>query len=965
MPDVKLEPLRISRVAVEAVITGFLARTTMTITFDNPNERVMEGEVVFPLPEGAVVASYGLDIGGEMVEASVVEKHAARIAFEKEVRKGIDPGLVEWTQGNNFRTRVYPIPAKGKRTVRVTYLSDLVISKGDAVYVLPLAFEEKVAAFSLKVDVVKGVVEPRVASAGGLANFSFKKWEERYVAETTQTDAALKDDLRIALPQVPRQNVVVERRDEGGRELAHYFQITDLPRPGVLAARGVAKPERIGIAWDASLSRCRVDKASELAILAKLLERVGDIAVDVVLVRNDVSKPRTFKVAGGQAGALIEFLKNAPCDGGTDLRLVRFPRANYDYWVFFSDGLSTLGEGMPAVIAARIFAVNSAAVANHGFLRHIAESSGGAYFNLSETTDAHVVQRLAEPGGADVVFVGATYDKEKISDVTPTNRQPVGERFVIAGKLLAAEATIKIRYARRGEPEEEVAYSLKRDGASDTGLVPIAWAQKRVSELAVFAEKNRAELLALGREYHLVTPATSLLVLETLAQHLEHNVAPARSRAEMYAGFVKASDERVSMRARKRTDKIERVVALWKERVLWWEKTFDYPKNFRYRDAEKKKGEAAMAIMGARGRGGSAVFDSARPAPSVVARPPRRDERVEAKLEDQKDKDAAGRGGARAKADITVKAWDPETPYLKAMKAAEKGDAYDVYLREREKYVASPAFYLDCAEFFFVRKDRRLGLRVLTNIAELKLENPLLLRIIAHKAEQIGAAALAIDLFTQVLAMRPEEPQSYRDLALVLAKRAGDKKRDVAERRTDANRALALLNDVVVREWDGRFPEIETIAVSEANAILVAATRAEIDVRNPLDERLVKNLDADVRILLTWHTDLTDMDLWVTEPSNEKCDYSHNRTTIGGRMSHDLTQGYGPEEYTVRRAMPGTYKIQVNYYGSNQVTLTGGTTIQATVITNFGRKNEKRKSITMRLENKQEVIDIGAIAFGE
>lgn len=82
-------------------------------------------------------------------------------------------------------------------------------------------------------------------------------------------------------------------------------------------------------------------------------------------------------------------------------------------------------------------------------------------------------------------------------------------------------------------------------------------------------------------------------------------------------------------------------------------------------------------------------------------------------------------------------------------------------------------------------------------------------------------------------------------------------------------------------------------------------------------------------------------------------------------MSHDLTQGYGPEEYTVRRAMPGTYKIQVNYYGSNQVTLTGGTTIQATVITNFGRKNEKRKSITMRLENKQEVIDIGAIAFGE
>jgi hypothetical protein len=927
----------------------------------------MEGEVVFPLPEGAVVASYGLDIGGAIVDASVVEKNAARVAFEKEVRKGIDPGLVEWTQGNNFRTRVYPIPAKGKRTVRVTYLSDLVIAKGDAVYVLPLAFDEKVAMFSVKVDVVKGTAEPRVASTGGIANFAFKKWEERYVAETTLADAVLKDELRIALPQVPRQNVVVERRDEGGRGPSHYFQITDLPRPGNLAARGVVRPERIGIAWDASLSRSRANRDREMAILAKLLEKLGDVEVDVVLVRNEVGKPRTFKVAGGQASALVRYLADTPCDGGTDLRRIKFARANYAYWLFFSDGLSTLGEGMPAEIRARVFAVNSAVSANHGFLRHIAEASGGAYFNLGEATDDDVVRQLAASGDADVVFVGAAYDKEKIADVTPAIRQPVGERFVIAGKLLADEATIKIRYARRGEREEVVAYTLKREGASDTGLVPIAWAQRRLKELIVFADKNRAELLALGREFHLVTPATSLLVLETLAQHLEHNVAPASSRKEMYADYLKLVSERDAARAKKRGDKLERVVKLWTERVEWWEKKFDYPRNFRYRDEEAKKIGGAMSVMGARGSGRGGAGAALRDAMSQPRIPSLSSARPEAKAEDakEKDKDSSRRGGAAApEPDITVKAWDPETPYLKAMKSAEKGEAYGEYLRQREKYVASPAFYLDCAEFFFARKERQLGLRILTNIAELKLENPLLLRIIAHKADQIGDAALAIDLFTQVLVMRPEEPQSYRDLALVFAKRAGEKKRSERERTADATRALVLLNDVVVREWDGRFPEIETIALAEANALIAMSKRADLDVRNPLDERLVKNLDADVRILLTWHTDLTDMDLWVTEPSNEKCDYSHNRTTIGGRMSQDLTQGYGPEEYTVRRAMPGTYKIQVNYYGSNQVTLTGGTTIQATVITNFGRKNEKRKSITMRLENKQEVIDIGAIAFG-
>ena len=55
---------------------------------------------------------------------------------------------------------------------------------------------------------------------------------------------------------------------------------------------------------------------------------------------------------------------------------------------------------------------------------------------------------------------------------------------------------------------------------------------------------------------------------------------------------------------------------------------------------------------------------------------------------------------------------------------------------------------------------------------------------------------------------------------------------------------------------------------------------------------------------MTWHADNTDIDLWVTEPSGEKAFYQHNRTTIGGLVSRDFTQGYGPEEYMVRAIAP-------------------------------------------------------------
>ena len=58
-----------------------------------------------------------------------------------------------------------------------------------------------------------------------------------------------------------------------------------------------------------------------------------------------------------------------------------------------------------------------------------------------------------------------------------------------------------------------------------------------------------------------------------------------------------------------------------------------------------------------------------------------------------------------------------------------------------------------------------MALQVLSNIAELELEDAALVRILGHRLEQLGYLNLAVKTFEQVLAMRPEEPQSYRDVA--------------------------------------------------------------------------------------------------------------------------------------------------------------------------------------------------------
>ena len=281
------------------------------------------------------------------------------------------------------------------------------------------------------------------------------------------------------------------------------------------------------------------------------------------------------------------------------------------------------------------------------------------------------------------------------------------------------------------------------------------------------------------------------------------------------------------------------------------------------------------------------------------------------------------------------------------------------YLKQREEHGSAPGFYVDVAELLFRSNQRPLGLQVLSNLAELDVESPALLRVLAHRLAQLSELDLAIGLFEDVLRLRPEEPQSYRDLALVLERRATTRKGDAA--REDYVRALALLAKVVMGHWQ-RFDRIEVIALTELNHILPKARAAGVR-EAPVDERLIKHLDMDVRIVMTWDADLTDMDLHVLEPSEEEAYYGHNRTTIGGQVSRDFTRGYGPEVYAVRRAMKGKYTVRTKYFGSAAAKLAGGVTLQVDVFTDYGRPTEKRRSLTLRLTQNKEMFTVGEITF--
>ncbi len=310
-----------------------------------------------------------------------------------------------------------------------------------------------------------------------------------------------------------------------------------------------------------------------------------------------------------------------------------------------------------------------------------------------------------------------------------------------------------------------------------------------------------------------------------------------------------------------------------------------------------------------------------------------------------------------AVATINIQAWSPDTPYLNTMRKIDNGEIYPVYLQQRKNYARSPSFYLDCGDYLLKQGQTELAIRVLSNLEELQLNDIALLRMYAWRLQQAGQLNMAIKIFERIRKIRDDEPQSHRDLALVLSDRWQEENNEA-----DAVRGMHLFYDVITRSWD-RFPEIEIVALMELNRLVHFASREGITVPDRIDKRLIQNLDLDIRISMSWDADLTDVDLHVFEPDGGHAYYAHNKTFIGGLVSKDFTEGYGPEEYILHNAMPGTYIIKAHYYGSHQQTLCGPCTITATVFTNYGRKDEQKQILTLRLEEASNQELVGEITL--
>jgi len=123
---------------VDSEIKGQYAKTSIDQVFYNPTKRRLEGYFIFPVPKGAVLKDFSMDINGKQTKAELLDATKAKKIYEDIVRKMRDPALLEYSEQSLFKARIFPIEPGQKKRIKITYTEILEKDNNTCEYIFPL-----------------------------------------------------------------------------------------------------------------------------------------------------------------------------------------------------------------------------------------------------------------------------------------------------------------------------------------------------------------------------------------------------------------------------------------------------------------------------------------------------------------------------------------------------------------------------------------------------------------------------------------------------------------------------------------------------------------------------------------------------------------------------------------------------------------------------------------------------------
>jgi len=543
--DPGIPPLAIKYQRVDIQIKDGVATAKIEQVFKNNVDRDLEAVYVFPLPENAGIADFAMYIGGKRMSGELVEKGKARQIYEDIVRRMKDPGLLEHIGGNLFRVSVYPVPRNGEQKIELVYSQGLDYEAGLYKFVYPLRTGERASKtiedFTVGVRLVSGLPIKNVYSPSHKVGINRKNDHEATIGFEEEQGSLDRDFVLY---------YGVSKKDFGLNLLTHavkgqdgYFMMMISPNVAVSEDKVLKKDVVYVMDTSGSMQGEKIEQARKALeyCIGKLNK--GD-RFNIIRFSTDAEMFRDSLVEadGSNVKEALKFTGGLRAQGGTCINDAltaalgcRGDAKRPFMIVFLTDGKPTVGETDADSITAnvkkcnkqnaRIFVFGVGFEVNTHLLDRISGQNAGLSQYVRPEEDIEVkVSAFADKINQPVLTnLKVTIDKLKVQRQHP---QPLpdlfcGDQLTVFGRYEGkGDFAIRLTGEVNGESREFVYEGTFPEANSDNDFIPRLWATRQVGylldQIRLHGEEKelKDEVIRLSKEYGIMTPYTSYLVVE-------------------------------------------------------------------------------------------------------------------------------------------------------------------------------------------------------------------------------------------------------------------------------------------------------------------------------------------------------------------------------------------------------------------------------------------------------------------
>jgi hypothetical protein len=551
-PDGQEAKLSLRKYHIDVHIEDGFARTTIDQTYFNHTAARLEGTFYFPLPPDASLSRLAMYVDGKLMEGGMVERDFGRQVYEKIVATQRDPALLEWVDGSTFKMRVFPLEARQEKRVILSYVQKLPSLDGRMDYRFPAGHSlESVGEWSFH------------ARIRGGAQFSYASPSHEMKQGKDGTDLLLdaagkniKADRDVVLT-LNDGSVAVEdaaRFSSFEQDGAKYLMLRYRPALDARADQP-AGPRTWVFLFESSGDRDPLLARTQIEIIRGLLANADPDDTFAVLAAGTRVLPfadKPLPVTPENVRAALAFLEASHLIGALDLgralaEAEPFLKAGRGaHLVHVGSGVAAMGERRDDVLAkrlpdgARYVGVGVGRRWNRNLMKQAAERSGGYFtqINPDEPVSWRAFDLAATLNTPRLLDVTVTDAAGKATFLTFTNMAAQGEELCAVARVGAGEAlpaTVAVRGRLNGA---EFARDLPVKGTTEhVGHLPRTWAKLEIERLlAEDAAKNREAVVGLSKAMYVMTPFTSLLVLENEDMYQQYKVD--RGRKDHWAMYA-------------------------------------------------------------------------------------------------------------------------------------------------------------------------------------------------------------------------------------------------------------------------------------------------------------------------------------------------------------------------------------------------------------------------------------------